>query len=114
MTTAIVSRPNPDPILRAAGLEMNLRSREVRHRGVLVPLTPTEFRVLHALLARRGQICPTAFLEQILGRPGGAGTGKVQFYVSRLRGKLGDRHRVLIRNAHGLGYRIAGPGQLVG
>lgn len=107
MTDVIEHTPSREPVLRVQGLEMNLRTGQVRHRGESVHLTPTEFRLLRTLMLNPNRVSPSRLLEHALGGPGRNGR-KVQFYVARLRRKLGDRHRVLIRTAHGAGYRLAG------
>jgi DNA-binding response OmpR family regulator len=72
-----------------------------------VHLTPSEFRLLRMLMLNPNRVSPNWLLERALGGAGGNGR-RVQFYVARLRRKLGDRHRVLIRTAHGTGYRLTG------
>jgi DNA-binding response OmpR family regulator len=107
MTDVIERTPSREPVLRVQGLEMNLRTSQVRHRGESVQLTPTEFRLLRMLMLNANRVSPSWLLERALGGPGRDGR-KVQFYVARLRRKLGDRHRILIRTAHGAGYWLAG------
>lgn len=107
MTDVIERAPSREPVLRVQGLEMNLRTRQVHLRGESVHLTPTEFRLLRVLMLNPNRVSPRWLLEHALGGQGGNGR-RVQFYVARLRRKLGDRHRVLIRTAHGAGYRLTG------
>jgi DNA-binding response OmpR family regulator len=107
MADVIEHTPSREPVLRVQGLELNLRTRQVRHRGERVHLTPTEFRLLRMLMLNPNRVSPNWLLERALGGPNPTGR-KVQFYVARLRRKLGDRHRVLIRTAHGAGYRLTG------
>ena len=107
MADVIEHTPSREPVLRVQGLEMNLRTGQVHHRGERVHLTPTEFRLLRMLMLNPNRVSPNRLLENALGGPG-RNSRKVGFYVARLRRKLGDRHRVLIRTAHGAGYRLAG------
>ena len=74
---------------------------------MLAAQTAMEFRLLRMLMLNPTRVSPNWLLERALGGEGHNGR-KVQFYVARLRRKLGDRHRVLIRTAHGAGYRLAG------
>ncbi|WP_410607949.1 winged helix-turn-helix domain-containing protein [Amycolatopsis sp. lyj-109] len=106
MTDVIERTPSPEPVVRVQGLELNLRTGQVRLRGEAVHLTPTEFRLLRVLMLNPNRVSPNWLLERALGGPGDG--QKVRFYVGRLRRKLGDRHHVLIRTAHGSGYRLAG------
>ncbi|MEU0537872.1 winged helix-turn-helix domain-containing protein [Amycolatopsis tolypomycina] len=104
MTDVIERTPSQEPVVRVQGLEMNLRTGKVRLRGEAVHLTPTEFRLLRMLMLNPNRVSPGWLLERALG----GDSRKVRFYVGRLRRKLGDRHHVLIRTAHGAGYRLAG------
>jgi len=107
MSEVIEHTPSREPVLRVQGLEMNLRTGQVRHRGERVHLTPTEFRLLRMLMLNPNRVSPSWLLERALGGPGRNGR-QVGFHVARLRRKLGDHHRVLIRTAHGAGYRLTG------
>src|SRR5436305_1836703 len=108
MSNVIELRPTKDPILRARGVEMNLRTRQVRHLDRPVNLTPTEFRLLYALMLNPNRVSPNATLRRAVNGSGRTGDNKVRFYIRSLRRKLDDHHRTLIRTAHGLGYLIAG------
>ena len=89
-------------------LSLNPTTYEVSLSDKWLPLTPTEFRVLHFLMKNRGAIVPPQTMERALwsGRRGIA-----KKYVQRLRGKLDDDPRVprWIVSVHGEGYRFIGP-----
>ncbi|MEU5259437.1 winged helix-turn-helix domain-containing protein [Amycolatopsis sp. NPDC021455] len=107
MTEVIERTPSREPVLRVQGLEMNLRTGAVHYRGEAVHLTPTESRLLRVLMLNANRVSPIWLLERALGGTRGD-SRKIRFYVARLRRKLGDHHRVLIRTAHGTGYRLSG------
>lgn len=108
MSVLIERAPSPDPILRARGLEMNLRTRQVRLFDRIVPLTPREFQLLHVLMLNVNQVCSMGLLRQTLEADALTGDGRVRVCISRLRRRLDDGHHRLIRTAHGIGYRLAG------
>ena len=72
-------------------LLVKLGAREVSVGGAPVALTPTEFRLLAALVRHPGQILsPDQLLELAWNDPLGVGPERVKFGVMRLRRKLGQ------------------------
>lgn len=108
MTNVIEHTPSREPILRVQGLEMNLRTGQVRNQGRDVPVTPNELRVLYTLMRNSNRVSPMALLSSAVGYSEKIESLKVRSYIASLRRKLDDDHHVLIRSAHGLGYRLAG------
>jgi len=97
--------------LRSGPLSLNPATYQVSLADNLLPLTTTEFRVLHFLMKNRGAVVAHQTLERALwsGRMGNSKIAKK--YVQRLRGKLDDdpREPHWIANVHGVGYRFIGP-----
>ena len=104
----IVRRRGEQP-LRAADLEVNPRSREVRRDGALVELTATEFDVLWALIEANDRALPREELVERVWGPGHAVTLRtIDNFILQLRAKLEadpaePRHLVTVR---GVGYRF--------
>ena len=92
-------------------LLVKLGSREVSVGGVLVALTPTEFRLLAALIRHPGQtLTPDQLLELAWNDPLGVGPERVKFGVMRLRRKLGQEGPgSSIEAVRGFGYRYVPP-----
>jgi DNA-binding response OmpR family regulator len=92
-------------------LGVNLGSRDVSVDGVPVALTPTEFRLLAALIRHPGQtLTPDQLLELAWNDPLGVGPERVKFGVMRLRRKLGqDGPSSAIEAVRGFGYRYVAP-----
>ncbi len=94
--------------LRSGPLSLDPTTYEVSLADKYLPLTTTEFRLLHYLMRNRGAVVPHLTMERALwsGRRGIA-----KKYVQRLRGKLDDdpRNPRWIVNVHGVGYRFIGP-----
>ena len=79
-------------------------TREVRRNGELVPLSPREFALLHALLEHPGRILSRAQLEErIYGWGAEVESNVVEVHVHTLRRKLGAD---FVRNVRGVGYRV--------
>jgi len=76
--------------------------------GAQVELTPTEFRLLAALVRHRGQVLsPVRLLELAWSDPFGIGPDRVKYSVMRLRRKLGTEAGgdSAIEAVRGFGYR---------
>ena len=88
-------------------------AREVSVGGAPVTLTPTEFRLLAALIRHPGQILsPDQLLELAWNDPLGVGPERVKFGVMRLRRKLGQdpgEPGARIEAVRGFGYRYVPP-----
>ena len=101
-------------VLKAGPLRMDMGAHQVTLDGEEMNLTPTEFRLLHALLERRGR---TQSRRQLLEKAWDVEadisdriqTRTVDMHVRRLRAKLkglGD----WIETVRGFGYRLRSPG----
>jgi two-component system, OmpR family, KDP operon response regulator KdpE len=98
-----------DPAIEIGGLEVDLAARTVRRDGTEVHLTPTEFRLLRALVVNRGRLMThSALLREVWGPAWSEDTATLRTHVANLRRKIepSDGER-LIRTDPGVGYRIA-------
>jgi DNA-binding response OmpR family regulator len=87
-------------------------AHEVRVSDVPVSLTPTEFRLLAALVRRPGEtLSAEQLLEQAWQDPAGIGPDRVKFAVMRLRRKLGQQGDRPIGAVRGFGYRYIPPAE---
>ncbi|HEY1641392.1 MAG TPA: response regulator transcription factor [Streptosporangiaceae bacterium] len=77
-----------------------------------ISLTPTEFRLLAALIRHPHQILsPEQLLERAWQDPAGIGPDRVKFAIMRLRRKLGQHDAgAPIEAVRGFGYRYLPPG----
>lgn len=99
-------------VLRAGALRMDLGAHQASVDGEEVTLTPTEFRLLQALMERRGrtrsrrQLLEEAWdLESRISER--VQTRTVDMHVRRLRAKLG-KHGDQVETVRGFGYRLRG------
>jgi DNA-binding response OmpR family regulator len=96
-------------------LQVNLGSREVSVGGEPIALTPTEFRLLAALIRHPGQtLTPDQLLKLAWNDPLGIGPDRVKFGIMRLRRKLGRDSAgsglgSSIQAVRGFGYRYVAP-----
>ncbi|MFH8385746.1 two-component system response regulator CseB [Kitasatospora sp. NPDC018058] len=89
------------------GLQVDTDSMEVRVDGRLVPLTPTELRLLLEFTAAPGIVLErTTLLERVWDYEWGADTRVVDVHVQRLRAKIGSGR---IETVRGFGYKLRRP-----
>jgi two-component system response regulator QseB len=95
------------PVLEAGAVELDPATREVRLNGQAVAVSPREFAVLEALLARPGVILSRGQLEdKLYGWQDSVESNAVEVHIHSLRRKLGSE---FIRNVRGVGWMVARP-----
>jgi len=96
-------------VISAAGIDIDLTSREVRRDGEVVPTTPAEFRLLEILASSPGRAWTRADLaERAFGHGYDANDRTIDAHIMNLRRKL-ERDRAkpdLIQTVFGVGYRF--------
>ena len=91
-------------VLRVGPFELDRATFEIRLDGEKLGLTGLEFRLLAALLEKRGQaLSREALLREVWGYRNVAQTRTVDTHVRRLRAKL-EPHGDRIETVHGEGY----------
>ncbi len=114
---ALLRRPRaqqaPAEVYDDGQLRVSLDMREVSVGDAPVGLTPTEFRLLAALIRHPGQtLTPDQLLKLAWNDPLGVGPDRVKFGVMRLRRKLGQASGepgAAIEAVRGFGYRYVPP-----
>lgn len=94
--------------LAAAGIELDLLSRQVRRAGELVRLSSTEFELLHYLMRNSGRVLTREqILRAVWGYEYDPGTNVVDVYIGYLRRKLrhGDLSAPIV-TVRTVGYRF--------
>ena len=94
--------------------EVNFETREVSADGAPIALTPTEYRLLVALIKHPGQtLTPDQLLKLAWNDPLGIGPDRVKFGIMRLRRKLDQDSAAglgsSIQAVRGFGYRYVAP-----
>ncbi len=116
--TAETSSVSGGRVLTAGPLRMDVEAHQVTLDGGELNLTPTEFRLLQALMERRGR---TQSRRQLLEKAWDVEadisdriqTRTVDMHVRRLRSKLGEVGE-WIETVRGFGYRLRVPGETRG
>lgn len=108
---AVLRRTYPDvtavrEILQAGPIRLFPSRRQAFADGAPVELTPTEFKILLALIRAEGNILSREQLQGALGTSGQTNNERlVDVHVAAMRKKLG-KSRSVIKTVHGKGYRI--------
>jgi two-component system KDP operon response regulator KdpE len=104
--------PGPRPVFTVRDLTIDLDRQLVTKAGEPLHLTPTELRLLAALLERDGGLVTHDQLASSLGGSTPLTSTSTRVFVAQLRKKLGDHgdQPMLIVNHFGLGYRWMGSG----
>ncbi len=91
------------------GLSLDRRAREVSRRGLTIPLTPTEYRLLELLVEREGQTLSRGELFNLIWGEEAFGEERtVDVHIRHLREKLEEdaSHPSMIVTVRGFGYRF--------
>jgi two-component system response regulator ChvI len=109
---AALARPGaaaePEKLLKAGSLELDLQRYAAKWRNELVPLTVTEFLLLHALARHPGHVkTRRQLMEEAYPHDAFVSERTIDSHVKRLRRKFTDRAPEFdrIETVHGLGYR---------
>ena len=98
-----------DNQLSADGLEVDVRLKRVRRDGQLLNLTPTEFKLLVALMRHPDEVVsPNELVKEVWGAQYANEIGHVRRYVWHLRQKVepDPENPRYIHNDRGFGYRF--------
>lgn len=96
----------PEKKVEIAGLNINLDAYEVRCENQLIELTPSEFRLLTAMIENRGRVLSRdRLIELVQGQGVAVGDRTIDTHVFGLRKKLGPCSEV-IETIRGVGYRV--------
>ena len=103
------SQGNEAPTLRCGALSFDTVTRLFHYGGAALALTPREYAVLEALLARAGRVVPKDKLfAEVFTLDDEASPDAIEIYIHRLRKKLEtvEEGRVVITTLRGLGYLL--------
>lgn len=96
-----------DPVLKVADLELHEHAHEVRRGNSVIELSPTEFRLLHALLRNAGRVMSKSqLLDDVWQYDFNGDAGVVEKFISQLRRKIDGDRPPLLHTVRGFGYVI--------
>ena len=106
------SRPEPDAgILTMGGITLDDRTKTVTVEGESVALTPTEYAILHLLMANPGKVYSTKVLYESVWQEAALGSeGAVAVHIRHLREKIeiNPSEPRYIKVVWGQGYKMEG------
>jgi two-component system OmpR family response regulator len=96
--------------LRFHDLEMDEETHDVTRGGKLIKLSPTEYKLLHYLLANAERVVSKAqILDHVWRYDFGGDARIVESYISMLRRKVDVTDPPLIHTLRGFGYSLRTP-----
>jgi two-component system OmpR family response regulator len=96
--------------LTFADLELDTDTHEVWRGGRAIPLSPTEFKLLHYFLANPGRVLSKAqILDHVWNYDFNGEANIVESYVSYLRRKIDTVEPRLLHTLRGVGYVLRQP-----
>jgi DNA-binding response OmpR family regulator len=98
-------------ILRVGTLEIDMGAHEVRVNGKFAPLTPMEYRLLHALATNAGLVLSREQLIEKVSSDGDIFDRTLDRHIANLRRKIEDdpAHPLRIVTVLGVGYKMPLP-----
>ncbi|MDF5757791.1 response regulator transcription factor [Spongiactinospora sp. TRM90649] len=100
----------PPPRIGFADIELDEESHEVWRGGKPVPLSPTEFKLLHYFMSNAGRVLSKAqILDHVWNYDFRGDAAIVESYVSVLRRKVDNVEPRLIHTLRGVGYVLRLP-----
>jgi DNA-binding response OmpR family regulator len=104
---AVLRRAAEEDLLESGGIAVDRLRREVIVEGALVPVTPTEYRLLEALMRAAGRtFTRQELVTRALGEEYDGLDRTVDVHVMNLRRKLGEAGKAIV-TVFGVGYRFA-------
>jgi two-component system OmpR family response regulator len=104
-------RASEQTVLRCADLELDTEAHRVTRAGAVVELSPTEYKLLHYLLANSGRVLTRAqMLDHVWDYDFGGDSSVVDTYISYLRRKLDHVEPKLIHTIRGVGFCLRADG----
>ena len=104
-------RATNQTVLRCADLELDTDAHRVSRAGTVVELSPTEYKLLHHLLANSGRVLTRAqLLDHVWEYDFGGDSSVVDTYISYLRRKLDHVEPKLIHTIRGVGFCLRADG----
>jgi two-component system OmpR family response regulator len=104
-------RATNQTVLRCADLELDIDAHRVSRAGTVVELSPTEYKLLHYLLANSGRVLTRAqLLDHVWEYDFGGDSSVVDTYISYLRRKLDHVEPKLIHTIRGVGFCLRADG----
>lgn len=99
-----------NPAIDHGALHLDPRNRSVAFGEQIVPLTPTEFAILEALMRNPSQVFTRAMLlDKVATFESGTGEGAIKTHITNIRRKVraAGAKRDPVVSVYGAGYRLA-------
>lgn len=97
--------------LKIGDLVLNSKTFQVTKEGAPVELTRKEFALLELFMRYPNQVfSPDAILDKLWKSESDTSADSIKVWIKRLRSKIENDDSKLIKNVHGVGYKLEPPG----
>lgn len=99
-------------VIQHGDLKVDMRTRQVSRGKEIISVTPTELKLLTALMKRAGEVVsPEELVKEVWGPQYAGEVGHVRRYVWHLRNKIepDPENPRYVHNERGFGYRFQAP-----
>lgn len=102
------SQTSSDTLLRIGTLEVDRSSRQVTRSGVLIELSPAEYRLLVYMIEQSNYVLSRSMIfEAVWGYRFDPGTNLIEVHIGRLRKKIDtEGEEPLFHTIRNMGYRL--------
>jgi len=98
--------------LTIADIVLNSKTFQVTKAGVAVELTRKEFALLELFMRYPNQVfSQDAILDRLWKSEADTSADAIKVWIKRLRTKIDSENTKLIKNVHGVGYKLEPPGR---
>lgn len=96
-----------DNEINLGNFSVNQEAYEIKYKGNIVELSPTEYKLLKYLLDNKGIVLSKSkILDNVWGYDFYGDENVVEVYIRYLRNKIGDKNFKIIQTVRGAGYKV--------
>ena len=105
--TQVMEQPNQD-VMTIGGLELNTETKEFTVDGLVVKLTPIEYKILNLLMKHPGRVFPTEEIYERIWNENAVNTDTIMVHIRNIREKIeiNPKNPKYLKVVWGVGYKI--------
>lgn len=93
--------------INLGNFSVNQEAYEIKYKGNIIELSPTEYKLLKYLLDNKGIVLSKSkILDNVWGYDFYGDENVVEVYIRYLRNKIGDKNFKIIQTVRGAGYKV--------
>ena len=103
-----INPENQQNVLTIGGLELNMETKEFTVDGILVKLTPIEYKILNLLMRHPGRVFPAEEIYERIWNETAVSTDTIMVHIRNIREKIeiNPKKPKYLKVVWGVGYKI--------